>query len=504
MKKSLFTLAALATVMASCSDENVLVDNGQNQETPETAIGFGTFANKSTRAENSGESATLSLGYHHATFAVWGFKDVDKENYVFGTSTTAGQVVDGNLKDAEGVYTAQEAVAYNAALPGAVSTTTVKTPAVTYTQEDINDAQAIVAEGADGVNGYTHDDVDAAEAVVNAGVGAVKTAAVYYTANEAKKYNANLPGAVKANDFKGATYTWTYSPIRFWDKNSNRYDFYAAAPATTDATMPQWTLKGVAKNTLNAKNPQDGYFTLNKVVMADETLADDTYNQSMAGQGNIDYMIADEKHVDLADYSKEVEFDFNHILSRLNITVKRGANLNTLAAKDNGAHAADAKLEIVKLEVHNILSQGNFDESKAEGTTLSNGTITRWAKVAKPITYNGVPTDNITDKIYILQSLFIPQEVESKVTDRDGSDVDTKAYLYVEYKIGTDNGDVKAETFKAYYNLAAVFGVATGEKLAFNEGWQNTLNLTIDADAIVFTAQTYKWDDNKNEDFDIE
>lgn len=65
MKKNYFILAAAATLFAACAETDVLVDLSEKENAPK-AIGFETFANKTTRAELS--DATL------ANFQVWGYK----------------------------------------------------------------------------------------------------------------------------------------------------------------------------------------------------------------------------------------------------------------------------------------------------------------------------------------------------------------------------------------------------------------------------------------------
>lgn len=485
MKKSYLIIATAAIAMVSCADTYELKNDLKGNDTNQVAISFETINNKVTKAEsaeNSGEDAKISLYNHHDKFAVWGFKDVEDKAYVFGSSTTAGTVVSGAEKTAAVLYDATTAAEKNEGLSGAITIST-----------------ALTAEQA---------------AALNALAGVSKT--TYATgenpeAADAKLYNATLTGAVKAGDIKTpATYAWSYSPIRFWDKNSNRYDFYAAAPVTT--TAPMWTLNGVAGTdaTLVAKNPQAGYFTLANVVLEDKTLNATTYSEVMksAEQTNIDYMIANEKHVEKAAYGTgDVAFDFYHILSRLNITVKRGATLNQFV--ENGGDAADAKVEIKQIEVRNMLSTGTFDESKTPTTgTVAGGTTERWTKTAATTTYNSTKPTSVTDKIYVLQSLIMPQLVTSKTLAVDGKSGDTDApYIYIEYTIGTDNQTTgaKAETYRAYYNLATLFGVTTAdETFAFNEGWQNTLNITIDAAAITFTADAFLWDVQEEKDLDIE
>ena len=59
------------------------------------------------------------------------------------------------------------------------------------------------------------------------------------------------------------------------------------------------------------------------------------------------------------------------------------------------------------------------------------------------------------------------------------------------------NGDAianpeAAESFTVYYNLANAFALNSGN-LAFYEGWQNTLNITIKPDVIQFCAEVAEW-----------
>ena len=51
-------------------------------------------------------------------------------------------------------------------------------------------------------------------------------------------------------------------------------------------------------------------------------------------------------------------------------------------------------------------------------------------------------------------------------------------------------GNNTTETFTSYYNLAAAFGKnATDDKLPFNEGWMNTLHITLGPETIEFSGQ---------------
>jgi hypothetical protein len=412
MKKSYLMIAATTALLTSCAGNDTFNKESLNEQ---QAIGFATFSQKVTKAENSLETAKLSLINHHPTFSVWGYKDV-QNTYVFGTSTTVGQKVEGTAGSAAVLYA--DAAEYNAAKGTSLDETEFA---------NLDDADKI------------------------------KTPAV---------------------DEK-----WEYTPVRFWDKNSNYYEFYAAAPETT--ADPKWTL-----NT-NTADFADDYFTLGPVVLSNSTLTSTSYVESMKDQSNIDYMIASSKNVANAQYgSNPVQIEFNHILSRLNITVKKGDNLT--AAGDAG------KLAIVKLEVRDMISTGSFDENTVtDANTLMGGTPNRWTRTDATVTYEGNANADVTDKVFLLQSLIIPQVAGYEGINRDGTSTETKPYIYIEYTIGT----TAPETYKAYYNLSAVFAETTG--VEFNEGWQNTLNITIDADIINFDPQVFKWDDGPSNNFEI-
>lgn len=67
MKKSYLTLAAMAMIMASCSNE-VLIDNEDGQT--DVAIGFSTFSDKATKADPQKED----LEKYHPTMSIYGTK----------------------------------------------------------------------------------------------------------------------------------------------------------------------------------------------------------------------------------------------------------------------------------------------------------------------------------------------------------------------------------------------------------------------------------------------
>ena len=85
----------------------------------------------------------------------------------------------------------------------------------------------------------------------------------------------------------------------------------------------------------------------------------------------------------------------------------------------------------------------------------------------------------------------------------------SEPYFTIKYSID-------GEIFEASYNLAAAFmnmnnnmfeGDGTTDlnaKFAFYEGWQNTLNITINPSTIQFTADVAEWATYEDVDFSIE
>lgn len=267
----------------------------------------------------------------------------------------------------------------------------------------------------------------------------------------------NTGTQVKSSDY-------SYSPTRYWDKTATKYEFYAAAPATA-----AWVFKG------NTTNKDKAYFQLNDVTLSATNFVGTTPSTSalttFKGSGDIDYMIADKCPV--GTFTGAVQLNFIHILSRLNIIVM----------KSNAAGTPAITLKSITVKGLNV--KGSFNENKAAANN-TDGNNTRWTP--ESVTADYVYASDFpltTDENFVLQSLVIPQDIEHEAINRDGSSTETKPYLEIQYTINS-------ELFKDYYNLAAVFG-STGADIAFNEGWQNTLKITIAPAGITFTSDVAAW-----------
>lgn len=292
---------------------------------------------------------------------------------------------------------------------------------------------------------------------------------------------------------------WKYAPIRFWDKGANKYYFYACAPSTKNVTSPKFELKQ------QVSNPQKGdYFVLPSVTLQNETMSETSLKEeyTVSNAQNTDYMIASPCVIADPKSASKVQLNFNHILSRLNVGVKKA----TKPVADNPFTTAIVTLN--ELKVCNMQSTGSFDESATITTgTLAGGTTKRWNTTSSPVfdyTYTTASTVN-TAESFVLQSLVIPQTVSYENVTLDGksngSDLTTTnaPYIYIKYNIKAATNDQTGENFVRYINLAKAFGKsAENESVAFNEGWQNTLHITIDADVISFDADVYRWAENNS------
>lgn len=289
---------------------------------------------------------------------------------------------------------------------------------------------------------------------------------------------ASLPTTGEFSGISTESYgDWVYSPVRYWDKTA-LYDFYAFAPSKVDFAINETTADA-------------HYFTLSSYTVAGKSLAQST---TVTGQPddvfgkdnttNEDLMIATD--VKDCDYvPQRVNFDFNHILSRLNIAVK--TTIPAAVAASGSTPASGATVTINAIKVFNMKTKGAFDESAVSGTDLQKGTIARWKPTdAKNTTGVGVKFDsegkgtsseyvkeattyypsaaksNVVTEVakYFYQGLVLPQAAKYEPIALDGTGVGatSEPYLYINYTITYATGEV--ETNIAYYNLAEAFNAS--------------------------------------------
>jgi len=294
-------------------------------------------------------------------------------------------------------------------------------------------------------------------------------------------YAAGSPGVVTYSSDK-----WAASPVKFWDKTATNYYFYAAAPSDKS-----WAFTFKSESDMS-----DGTITLANYKLEGDNIITSASSTATASwktnTGNDrDLMIASPCEVARTEYNKanpeKVTLQFNHILSRLNVLVLKGSKI------------ADCKVSLIELTVFKMANKGSFNEWPTGLTAagLAAGTTARWGTPEADGTYEpsaialtatSASTGVTTTAQYVLETLIIPQSITYQDIDESGSSTETQAYVYIKYSID-------GEEFYGYYNLAKAFGATTSGTIAFNEGWQNNLTITINPAAIEFDAKVFSWDD---------
>lgn len=317
-------------------------------------------------------------------------------------------------------------------------------------------------------------------------------------------------------------YDYTYSPVRYWDKAATTYRFYAAAPSNAD-----WSFEGVSND--DNQDQSAGYFKTTSTINGDNLMANPSTtlsNSFKSANNDKDKLIAEPCVVNKTKFSQDVQLNFIHILSKLNVSIQKHAN-----------KLANQTVTLKSFEVKNLYNKGDFDENTSV-TNLAAGSNARWteAEGATAVTYSSKTNWVVpATKTYIIESLVIPQDAAVEVVALDGEHHDAVLYSLEEYNqvkgtslteadyenLSSDSktkeaeiakvtdssepyfkivytiqdGNNTAEEFTAFFNLATAFKgtAAQASTLKFNEGWQNTLNITIEPDEIDFCADVYQW-----------
>lgn len=316
---------------------------------------------------------------------------------------------------------------------------------------------------------------------------------------------------------------WEYINNRYWDKVADDYYFYACAPYTNSDSPFKF-------NGVTSIDTQDkGYFTVgaegslyNKAgenvsayatSTADPKVASEdpvqSWTKAKENANDIDLMVAEETHMSRDNssliYDQKVQLNFIHILSRLNVTIKTVSGFDPTKTTDD-------LIVIDNITIGNMNKAGYFTENKTiTNGTLAGGTYDRWttSKVTGDVAYSyDLNYKADLTKKYVIEALMLPQVLEVETIKTDGSSDEKKPYLYIKYTISNHAMDENSkQVYEAYYNLATILTKKTdvpASNTAFNEGWQNTINITIDPDKIDFDANVAVWADTNNNDLTID
>lgn len=263
---------------------------------------------------------------------------------------------------------------------------------------------------------------------------------------------------------------WTYAPYRYWDKQAV-YEFAAVAPNSHSIKF------AVSADAMLASGDFVGTYTLNGFNLQQATPGSEQLYIGFAS-GDIDIMTASVKPQDGKNHDAEVNLIFKHILSKLNVAVKKGSNFSS----------SDV-VKVTNLEITKLANTGTYAESAYTTNASGDVLISGWSAVSGDLTlsYANASGDVVPasgDGNYYMEALVMPQEIASG---------DAAEKLILSYEItttkSTASGDVtNTEKFTYKMGLAEAF-----EDLYDRHNY--TIKFTINPDVIMFDAGVDTWAD---------
>lgn len=245
---------------------------------------------------------------------------------------------------------------------------------------------------------------------------------------------------------KGAT-DWTYSPLKYWNKNSN-YEFYAIYPYND-----KYIWNGTSKT-----------FTVCDFLVED----------AIASQTDI--MIAEKN---TSKPYNVVTMNFNHILSQINFYAKHNMTL----AADGVASVKINKFNLTGIKKYGTFTQTGFNS----GTGNVEGTWTSLNKEYKLSDFPGVGvtlSDNsskgiVEDLLLCPQSLSVTLSVEYVVSYQDGTTATFVKSIPLE-SIMVDNEPLDEWEMNTIYNYTMTIDPThTSDTIDYSKShvdWDGTLN----------------------------
>lgn len=306
---------------------------------------------------------------------------------------------------------------------------------------------------------------------------------------------------------------WYYENIRYWDKMATEYQFFAIAPYES---TPTYSVNPGDANIAIASST-DKYDIEGENNLA--LVADDNNNlipqTALAYSGfKKDYMIAEKKVVAPKGVvtTQDVQLVFHHILTKLNVKVKKSDNYN-----------GNQILKVNELKITNLTKESNFEFTtgmKTNGWKNKSGVRTIDINTPYALDNGATASPAMTDypDNYWIETLMFPQVTTCKAAGAQPTNEGLDGiYLYVQYQIGS-------ELFNAYYDLAYVFDQTTapqtiyytatdqevvngdktvddikdvipGTDFIFAQGSQYNLTLIIGPEPIHFETSVTAWDD---------
>ena len=267
--------------------------------------------------------------------------------------------------------------------------------------------------------------------------------------------------------------TWSCTPVQYWDDDADSYTFYAIAPHSVGSTATLTPATGAiaASNIVFAGNDND-------ILLAE---------QKTVAKGSAPYF----------NNHGAVPMVFHHAAALFDLNVKMSSEL----------YAAGAQVKVTSITLQNIDSKGNLTVTTGytndpvanaswETVEVSSGvpTTANYTAGAKSASENLNVNIANTTKTIIDDLIVLPQAFRTT-----GSYIQKVA---IQYSIKQEGGDWVAYAPDAY-NLTLFDDVDNKVNTdtavtGWVKGTHYTYTITIDANAIKFTASIQNWLDGGN------
>ena len=252
----------------------------------------------------------------------------------------------------------------------------------------------------------------------------------------------------------GTPNDWAYSPLRYWDKQAT-YEFIAFAPAAAPMAYELHTDGKVTGGQFKTSDP----YTLVGQNLQSGTSNAEIYTGFTGGTGkDTDIMLA--PMVPANGTTKGiVNFNFYHILSKLNVAVKLNASLGS-------------SVKVKNITITGLKDTGTYTDAAGwtAASTLSDPDYKLQFSNA-----TGVEVSSASS-LYFIESLVMPQAMAGT--------------LNMEYTISTGG---YSETYYYAQSLADIFTTTT-----FDKGSNYTITFTISPSVITFDAKVSNWATGEN------
>lgn len=241
---------------------------------------------------------------------------------------------------------------------------------------------------------------------------------------------------------------WTYAPIRYWDKQAD-YQFIAFAPASAPMA---YVLHTDGKVTGGHFQTSDSY-TLVGQNLQNGTSNEEIYTGFTGGEGkDTDIMLA--PMVPAHGTTKGiVNFNFYHILSKLNVAVKLNASLGGSVVK------------VKNITITGLKDTGTYTDAAGWSATATDTNYKLQFNNADGVAVNA------TQALYFLESLVMPQDMAGT--------------LNMEYTISTGGYE------ETYYYAQSLTDIFTSD--TFDGESNYTVTFTISPEVITFDAGVSTW-----------